>query len=1450
MYKTTRQTFYTHKRLRDATGVQYFILISHGSNPITRAYSKDKLVILTANSVKTLRDGSVEHIYTYTGTGLVSIEFKHSTGTNQILNDIPASEQLSVPFDSLERSFQFDINRQAKLGYDITDALYYDSSTRYPETYVLPSSSEHHLDTSSKEDFYYLADGSSPYIASTDLQNKFLVSIGYEVRGFLKEELGRFRGGFDDGAGIFFTTTHTSPDTGTTGTSATVRGGIEILELIPRSSVGPNENRVCLDPTSSNYYLHNCTNEELPCIDAGGTFSDDCLGVALTADRINNFLNLDGGCCEYTTGCEDFEISLGVVGDAAVDTTNGTAQIIVTGGTANYTTVVNAISLQNPALSFSTQTTGSIATDVITLSSLFPGTYSVQVTDSTAGTNCTETLIFTVEQKGADATGEGTYGCKSTSSAINHDTTVTNHLDQLCVFCDAVSGKLFADSSNPDFLGDWVEGVPTEQGTFASTTTATSSPAGASLSDGTITFEGIVYPDAFTLSNEPYLHEFSVGEEFTSDQANSIDYQLYRFNDGYDVENLASVESDFGDAKTELTNNASAVGSVVQTNGSAHVFTALAAGSYAILVTYDADGTPNGSPEEEQCYRIFRTFTINQGGCTDPVLPNYNADAVFNDGTCRALPSSTTATCEDPALRFDPWFRCNSANGGISFLSAQYFTAANEENGLADAMDGFFMSMGGLLNIADTQGPIAQAAGYIFSELFCYTTYNYDNVNYIDIVNPDFVEGQHNTNGNQTGYAPQSTNSTGGLMMNSNGESSGNAGGPHVIVINITANFASGNTMNGDVTLYEMISGEVNLFGQLILPEVFAQHGPVVSIDFQYNFGTYGVWQQSAGYTHTFTQEEQDQQLACADVVYNVGGCTDPQANNYNPGATEDDGTCTYDPPPAVLGCTDPTASNYNPLANADDGSCQYIPEGSWVADNCFTCSFSNEIINGYATQEECEDNLDDNATDCCALETSAITISKSINPASSNCNEVTGLCEESSNGGLIVDLKLNNATNLDDLINSTANFSYIIAIKQVSTGLIYSSAFSNFNYITEAEFLDGLENNLTTNLLTQPVVGGPNGLTLIQPVSAGDYQITAYFYDIAYNAVANPINGLNYCKVATSNASVGVQDCECEQVVHGCTDPTALNYNFNCSGNAVQATVDDGCCEYPYNCEDDGLCDCQCLDGTYAQECCPPDPICGCADPTATNYNPAGNYYDPAECPCEYDGDNDDDPPVVTSINACIPPRIDHLIQYTDDCIAKAGHRFYTKHITGLGNSCSNMETMKMVIINDLLNRKGLPCIFNCSDNDTPKLEVATNDCAANWENNGSLVWNPVDANAGNYSIGVHVRRPPIPNPNNLPGPIYVAISNQNLDVDPASNNPNSAWRRCLTKTIKLEDNNYLPNFLKFAYEYCKDCGIAPYRDTEVSSSVVIDRFTIGGTVPSIGGQPLTNSEDESELT
>ena len=70
-----------------------------------------------------------------------------------------------------------------------------------------------------------------------------------------------------------------------------------------------------------------------------------------------------------------------------------------------------------------------------------------------------------------------------------------------------------------------------------------------------------------------------------------------------------------------------------------------------------------------------------------------------------------------------------------------------------------------------------------------------------------------------------------------------------------------------------------------------------------------------------FASNESGNETQPADVL----GCTDAAADNHNPAATADDGSCTY-PPVDVPGCTDDAAENHDGAATVDDGSCTYPP--------------------------------------------------------------------------------------------------------------------------------------------------------------------------------------------------------------------------------------------------------------------------------------------------------------------------------------------------------------------------------------------------------------------------------------------------------------------------------------------------------------------------------------------
>ena len=77
------------------------------------------------------------------------------------------------------------------------------------------------------------------------------------------------------------------------------------------------------------------------------------------------------------------------------------------------------------------------------------------------------------------------------------------------------------------------------------------------------------------------------------------------------------------------------------------------------------------------------------------------------------------------------------------------------------------------------------------------------------------------------------------------------------------------------------------------------------------------------------TMENNYEQQLCKNRINpnDLKGCTDPDANNYDPLATEDNGTCEFDVEDLIFGCTDESANNYDPTATSDDGSCEFDVE-------------------------------------------------------------------------------------------------------------------------------------------------------------------------------------------------------------------------------------------------------------------------------------------------------------------------------------------------------------------------------------------------------------------------------------------------------------------------------------------------------------------------------------------
>lgn len=85
-----------------------------------------------------------------------------------------------------------------------------------------------------------------------------------------------------------------------------------------------------------------------------------------------------------------------------------------------------------------------------------------------------------------------------------------------------------------------------------------------------------------------------------------------------------------------------------------------------------------------------------------------------------------------------------------------------------------------------------------------------------------------------------------------------------------------------------------------------------------------------------------------------VPGCTNPDADNFNPLATDDDGTCV------LAGCTDPDAQNYNPDATDDNGLCEFLIVGT---QGCTYADATN--FNAAATLDDGTCEFDCSGGDC-----------------------------------------------------------------------------------------------------------------------------------------------------------------------------------------------------------------------------------------------------------------------------------------------------------------------------------------------------------------------------------------------------------------------------------------------------------------------------------------------------
>ncbi|MEY3397941.1 MAG: hypothetical protein RL220_535, partial [Bacteroidota bacterium] len=361
-------------------------------------------------------------------------------------------------------------------------------------------------------------------------------------------------------------------------------------------------------------------------------------------------------------------------------------------------------------------------------------------------------------------------------------------------------------------------------------------------------------------------------------------------------------------------------------------------------------------------------------------------------------------------------------------------------------------------------------------------------------------------------------------------------------------------------------------------------------------------------------------------------GCTDPSAENFDPEAIYNDGSCIY------AGCTNPGALNYDPSASVDDGSCEFCDgEGSVIA-NLYICTFSNgqnvelQIIDSQGNEVINVTDLGSGSIDYFDIclqpgECYTAIMSNSAGPFGwyggyfwvnagngQVINDQPSAGSESESVEFSIDGTCGpsygctdpNALNYDPEADvndgscvypyfgctdpTAVNYNYYATVDDGSCVYcdldsyvsLYICTFSNGNEIelqivddegNEVLYVDGLGNSAI--MYFDLCLEDSTCYTVNMFNNAGPYGWYGGYFWISGGNFGQLVQGQLYSGQEAGSVDFSV-DGTCGPIF-GCTDPAAINYN-------PEATMDDWSCQYPYY---------------------------GCTDPLALNFDPWANTDD-----------------------------------------------------------------------------------------------------------------------------------------------------------------------------------------------------------------------------------------------
>lgn len=363
-----------------------------------------------------------------------------------------------------------------------------------------------------------------------------------------------------------------------------------------------------------------------------------------------------------------------------------------------------------------------------------------------------------------------------------------------------------------------------------------------------------------------------------------------------------------------------------------------------------------------------------------------------------------------------------------------------------------------------------------------------------------------------------------------------------------------------------------------------------------------------------------------------VPGCTNPEACNYNPDATEDDGSCElpffcFDcegnclcdededgvcDPFEFPGCTDPEACNWAPVYTEEDGSCYYAEAGFDCNGFCLPvdndeCGFADPIACGQVVT----------ATTVCADTTQ-----------SDYCDQYN--IGDYFHGGLWYTIMGTGDTLRATLCFEDTEYDTYLSVYEGDCGdlncvagnddqdevdFFAAPCFENFLASSiEWDSEEGVEYFLHvsgSNAVT-PAVGGFDFVLVCDGVEVGgcldpgacNYNPFSTFDDGSCDYIT--CAGCGLVSACNFDNTAVINDLTlCDFTCYGCTDQGACNFN-------PDATIESGLCEYSScaGCLDPEACNFDDEAVLDAQNCEFTSCV-GCTDAAASNFNPGATQED-----------------------------------------------------------------------------------------------------------------------------------------------------------------------------------------------------------------------------------------------